>query len=65
MKTEKALDMLECMANLDESRLLSYLCKHVGQIGAVAKIGADAIRQVQSLDKLMSSYRKEEENVGS
>jgi len=61
MNKEKALDMLECMANLDESRLLSYLCKHVGQIGQVAKIGADAIRQVQSLDKLMSSYRKEEQ----
>lgn len=56
MNTEKALEMFECITNLDDSRLMSYLCKHVGDIREVAKVGKEAIKERQRIDKLLDKW---------
>jgi hypothetical protein len=56
MEINEALDILECMANLNDSELLSYMRKHNRRIGKAARIGAEAIRGKQRLNKLLECW---------
>ena len=58
MEINEALDILECMANLNDSQLLSYMCKHSRRIGKAAGIGAEAIRNCEKLDKLLKCWEE-------
>lgn len=62
MTTQEALEVFDCMQNLDYSRLLSYLCKNPERIRQAAKLGADAMREIQRLHKLLECW--EEMNDG-
>jgi hypothetical protein len=61
MEINEALDILECMANLTDGELLSYLCKHSRRIGKAARIGAEAIRDKQRLNKLLECWEVDDE----
>ena len=56
MTTQEALEVFECMQNLTYSQLLSYLCKHPERIRQAAKLGADAMREIQRLHKLLECW---------
>jgi hypothetical protein len=62
MTTQEALEVFECMQNLTYSQLLSYLCKKPERIRQAAKLGADAMREIQRLHKLLECW--EEMNDG-
>ena len=62
MSTQEALEVFECMQNLTYSQLLSYLCKKPERIREAAKLGADAMREIQRLHKLLQCW--EEMNDG-
>ena len=62
MTTQEALEVFECMQNLTYSQLLSYLCKKPERIREAAKLGADAMREIQRLHKLLECW--EEMNDG-
>ena len=62
MTTKEALEVFEYMQNLTYSQLLSYLCKHPERIREAAKLGADAMREIQRLHKLLQCW--EEMNDG-
>lgn len=62
MTTQEALEIFECMQNLTYSQLLSYLCKKPERIRQAAKLGADAMREIQRLHKLLECW--EEMNDG-
>ena len=62
MTTKEALEVFECMQNLTYSQLLSYLCKKPECIREAAKLGADAMREIQRLHKLLQCW--EEMNDG-
>lgn len=62
MTTQEALEVFECMQNLTYSQLLSYLCKKPERIREAAKLGADAMREIQRLHKLLQCW--EEKNDG-
>lgn len=56
MTLDEALEMLECISNLDDSARLSYMCKHHTKIKDAAMIGANAIRSYQKLDKILKCW---------
>lgn len=62
MTTPEALEVFDCMQNLTYSQLLSYLCKKPERIREAAKLGADAMREIQRLHKLLECW--EEMNDG-
>lgn len=62
MSTQEALEVFDCMQDLTYSQLLSYLCKHPERIREAAKLGADAMREIQRLHKLLECW--EEMNDG-
>lgn len=62
MTTQEALEVFDCMQNLTYSQLLSYLCKKPERIREAAKLGADAMREIQRLHKLLECW--EEMNDG-
>ena len=62
MSTQEALEVFDCMQNLTYSQLLSYLCKYPERIRETAKLGADAMREIQRLHKLLQCW--EEMNDG-
>ena len=62
MSTPEALEVFDCMQNLTYSQLLSYLCKKPERIREAAKLGADAMREIQRLHKLLECW--EEMNDG-
>ena len=62
MTTPEALEVFDCMQNLTYSQLLSYLCKKPERIREAAKLGADAMRKIQRLHKLLECW--EEMNDG-
>lgn len=62
MTTQEALEVFDCMQNLTYSQLLSYLCKKPEHIREAAKLGADAMREIQRLHKLLKCW--EEMNDG-
>ena len=56
MTTQEALEVFDCMQNLTYSQLLSYLCKKPERIREAAKLGADAMREIQRLYKLLECW---------
>lgn len=62
MTTQEALEVFDCMQDLTYSQLLSYLCKKPERIREAAKLGADAMREIQRLHKLLECW--EEMNDG-
>lgn len=62
MTTQEVLEVFDCMQNLTYSQLLSYLCKKPERIREAAKLGADAMREIQRLHKLLQCW--EEMNDG-
>ena len=62
MTTDEALNVFDCMANLDIDTLEVYMHSHPGRIREAAKLGADAMREIQRLHKLLQCW--EEMNDG-
>lgn len=60
MSIQETLEIFDCIQNLDYSRLLSYLCKHPERIREAAKLGADAMREIQRLHKLLECWEEME-----
>ena len=58
MEINEALDILECMANLNDGELLSYMCKHNRRIGKAARIGAECIKNVMKIDLLLQCWEE-------
>lgn len=56
MSLDETLDMFECMKNLDDSKLLSYLCKNVGRIRDAAEVGRDTITELKRINKLLDKW---------
>lgn len=56
MNMNEALDVFECISNLDNEHLLGYYCKHYLRIREAAKIGAESIRQIQRINKLLECW---------
>lgn len=62
MTTDDALNVFDCMANLDVDTLEVYMHSHPERIREAAKLGADAMREAQRLHKLLKCW--EEMNDG-
>ena len=56
MTTQDALEVFDCMQNLDYSRLLSYLCKNPERIRQAAGIAANVIRENQRIHNLLKCW---------
>ena len=56
MTTQEALEVFECMQNLTYSQLLSYLCKKPERIREAARIGVEAMQEIQRLHKLLKCW---------
>jgi len=61
MTTQEALEVFDCMQNLTYSQLLSYLCKKPERIREAAMLGADAMREIQKLHKLLECWEEKNE----
>ena len=56
MTTDEALNVFECMANLDVETLEVYMHSHPERIRQAVKLGADAMREIQRLHKLLECW---------
>lgn len=56
MSLDEALEILECISNLDDSARLSYLCKQHIKIGDAAGVGAEAIKELKRINKLLDRW---------
>ena len=56
MSTQEALEVFDCMANLDVDTLEVYMHSHPERIREAAKLGADAMGEIQKLHKLLECW---------
>lgn len=57
MTLNEALDIFECISNLETERLMSYYAKHYLSIQKAAEIASRVIRDRQALDKLLRCWQ--------
>jgi len=56
MSLDKALDILECISNLDNDHLLGYYCKHYLEIRDAAGVASKAIKELKRINKLLDRW---------
>ena len=57
MTLNEALDIFDCISNLETERLMSYYAKHYLSIREAARVAVDVIKDQQALDKLLRCWQ--------
>ena len=56
MTLDEALDIFECISNLDNDHLLGYYCKHYLRIREAAGVATEAIQELKKIYKLCEQW---------
>lgn len=63
MTTDEALNVFECMANLDVETLEVYMHSHPERIREAARIGVEAMQEIQRLHKLLKCWEVKDDST--